>query len=443
MTHLRLIAPVPVPISVVPGAHERDPAAYARFWAEVADEVGAARALDTTRFSVQWDHAGQVQADSRYNELDTEALDRPFHVMTLRTLRPSTSDDAPLSDVEMRVYPHGVAVVECTLDLGHPPTEDQDAWLDRCQEQGIAAATRLAGELVADALAPVVDVAARRDRSGHVLVVDDDVNPTPLWVSRALVLAPEHRALSAHWTKDTVGEADDSERRELLEGTRDAVMRWVNYVFVTPDGPQALAEGEFASHWSGLRYAQVIYGSLDRIDSRLGHVLALASGPDSRQRLSGLRSSLAQLSNRAELIVLDQQSIAKYVSRPVRAHMDRLLEAWEFESLVASPVQFKVEMCHRQLDQIATLRQSRAGLVTDVILLGIAVTSIAGVALAISEFGRAAADSPGTATYDLGSSGFTQWLAMQPVDGILIASAAASSIVVALYIYFRRHSNNE
>ena len=92
----------------------------------------------------------------------------------------------------------------------------------------------------------------------------------------------------------------------------------------------------------------------------------------------------------------------------------------------------------RRLDDLAARRAARSGRVTDLILMGIGITSIASIALAISQFGRSAASDPLATGYDLGASDFTSWFAAQPVDVILLASAAASAVLVVLSLYFRR-----
>jgi hypothetical protein len=43
--------------------------------------------------------------------------------------------------------------------------------------------------------------------------------------------------------------------------------------------------------------------------------------------------------------------------------------------------------------------------------------------------------------YDLGGSSIVEWVASQPADAILIASAVASLVLVVLYLFFRRDKN--
>jgi hypothetical protein len=75
---------------------------------------------------------------------------------------------------------------------------------------------------------------------------------------------------------------------------------------------------------------------------------------------------------------------------------------------------------------------------TDIILLGIAMTSVLATALALTEFGRAVANDPEMAVYDFGRSSIVAWVAAQPADAILISSGVISVLIVLIYLFFRR-----
>lgn len=448
MTHLRLIAPVPIGLAVVPGAADRAPDEYAAFWQDIAHQVASTARVAGGALSVVVEHARQDQATTQYATLDADSLPRPFHLLTLEVADAQWAQlDGPLKpqSVSLRVYQHGVAAVECVIDLGDVPGEQTEEWLDTVQQDAIAVATTLAQRLISDYLAPVRDLIEQTDRRQDYMVSSPahlDPEPVPMWVSRALLVPPAHRELLDHWTKDAASAAHSDTRDQMLRGDVDYLMQWLNYGFVDAagEGASAFTTGSFAQHWAGLRYAQVVYGSLDHIDSRLASVLARASVPMSGRPLEQLRNQLLDLSRRAEVVILDKQVLIKYMTRAARGHFDALLATWDYDHVVEEPVRFKIDMCHRRLDEVMAGRTARSGMVTDVILLGIAVTSIAGVALAVTEFGRAVAGDPASTAYDLGASNITRWFATQPIDAVLVASGAVSAILVALYIYFRRNS---
>lgn len=195
----------------------------------------------------------------------------------------------------------------------------------------------------------------------------------------------------------------------------------------------------FRDQWDALRYAQVFYGTLDRIDTRLSKILAdSAAVAASRWELDQLRGQLLSLSQRAELIIMERQDLSKYLKRAVRVEMDAILEFWDYDGLLAQPVRFKIEICDRRLAELAARRTARSGMFTDLILLGIGVTSILATALAVTEFGRSMANDPDMAAYDLGRSSMVEWVAAQPADAILIASGVVSLLLVIMYLFFRR-----
>jgi hypothetical protein len=206
----------------------------------------------------------------------------------------------------------------------------------------------------------------------------------------------------------------------------------------TGAGGRMLPGDPFRDQWDALRYAQVFYGTLDRIDTRLSKILADSAAATSRWDLEQLREHLLALSQRAELIIMERQDLSKYLKRSVRVEMDAILEFWDYEGLLAQPVRFKIEICDRRLAELAARRTARSGMFTDLILLGIGVTSILATALAVTEFGRSMANDPDMAVYDLGRSSMVEWVAAQPADAILIASGVVSLLLVVMYLFFRR-----
>ncbi len=449
MTYLRLLAPVTVDYRCVPGAVERDPAAYAAFWERVRRALPTLPEIAPGAMSVRLEHDGVAGVSSRYAALDVDALDRPLHVLTVSLPPDALAADADAAllgtvlDVTFRVYDHGIGVLEIGVDLPPLPVRGRSERLDEVQSAGVRLAERVGAEVARKRLSGLLALIHRLDRRECIVRAarEDDAQAfgRTLWVSRALVVTPRERAALAHWTKDVVGGDDEAMRTELLEGTRDSLVRWLNYGFVDRRTTEAFgAGGAFADQWRALGYAQAVYASLDVVDSELSVVLAQAAAATSRWELEQLRGTLVELSNRAELVIMQRQHLVKYMNRHVRACFEDILEAWQFAALIEDPVRFKIEACARRLDDLAARRTARSGMVTDLILLGIGVTSIASTALAVLEFGRQSATEPGSAGYDLGASEFTRWFAAQPIDVVLMISAATSAVLVVLYLYFRR-----
>ncbi|MDG4788157.1 hypothetical protein O7626_19820 [Micromonospora sp. WMMD1102] len=491
MTQLRILAPVVVDFYAVPGAALRDPGAHARFWAERqpeldallprlapplpaaaavpaavavpgADASPAAAALPAAGVppEVALRHTRPRSSLNLYRTISEHAAERTMHVLTGR-LRPEHLPEEPgdplragLVEISFRLYDHGLMLLEMLAEVdpwlaGH--TGRLPARLDELQARAVELGEQTAREVVRRYLDPVLALLRDADRDEEVLlpatVADDPVTAEfgeALWVTRSLVVdpsAPGAAQMTRHWLKDVV--IDDDPRPpadRLLDGEFDHLVRWLNYLFLdrTGAGGRMLPGDPFRDQWEALRYAQVFYGVLDRIDARLSKILADSAAAGSRWELEQLRGQLTRLSQRAELIIMERQDLSKYLKRAVRVEMDAILDFWDYEKLLEQPVLFKTELCGRRLAELAARRTARSAMFTDLILLGIAMTSILGTALAVTEFGRAIATDPEMAAYDLGRSSLVAWVASQPADAILVTSGVVSALLVLVYLFFRR-----
>ncbi|MFW6599202.1 hypothetical protein ACQBAU_01870 [Propionibacteriaceae bacterium Y2011] len=441
------IAPVPIDFALAFGAAGREPEAYTTFWRELADACTDER--------LEFPHAVHVVEVPRYGSLRADALLRPLHLVA-GTLAPDTLPiDVPteLADlwarvdtVEFRLYDHGVTVVELGAEvadwLGAGDTGPGER-LDALQDGIIRLTGLAAGAVVQHVLQPLLDQARSRDPDGSILLWEDDTWHTtgPRWVSRSLVLdldEPGTGELARHWLAD-VGDAPVD---ALLAQETDHVSTWLNYVHL---GHRADVRTELAAttveNWRGMRYAQYFYAALDLVDDRLNGVLAQTTQGRRAWELAELTESLRTLSHRAELVMLDLQDLRKYVTRQVRTEMDGILDAWHYGHLVEEPVKFKISICDRRLAELATGAQSRAGTVTDIILLGIGVTSVLATALALTEFGRGVATDPDQAGFG-SRSGLTEWFASQSADAILVGSLVVSALLVVLFWAVRRSGSS-
>ncbi|SCE96662.1 hypothetical protein GA0070607_3777 [Micromonospora coriariae] len=472
MIQLRILAPVVVDYYAVPGASLRDPHGYAGFWADqqpAVDELLAGLAPGPVA-DVPWrppsvvlEHTRATRSLNLYRTIDDHAIGRTMHVLT-GTLDPehlpgvfggvTTAPHAGVIEISFRLYDHGLMLLEMLADVDPRPTEHTDGLasrLDELQARAVAMGERTAREIVARYLDPLLRLLRAADRDNRILAAaTPEGDPLtaefgePLWVTRSLVLDPAEPgadAVTRHWIKDVVIADDVRDPADrLLDGDLEHLVRWLNYIFLdrTGVGGRMLPGDPFRDQWDALRYAQVFYGALDRIDTRLSKILADSAAADSRWELEQLKGNLLGLSRRAELIIMERQDLSKYLKRAVRAEMDAILEFWDYESLLAQPVRFKIEVCDRRLAELATRRTARSAMFTDLILLGIGVTSILGTALAVTEFGRSMTSDPGMAVHDLGRSSIMAWIAGQPADAVLITSGMVSLLLVIMYLFFRR-----
>lgn len=446
MARIRALAPAPIDFAITPGAAVRDPEGYVAFWEELAQACKGS--------GLVFEHARPVESASRYDSLRTDSLERPLHVISGSVTRAEVEVEVPagleslwdcVSRVDFRLHDHHILIVELDGEVARwigEGAEGITARLDELQE-GIVILTGLAAtEVAAGHLIPVLDVARRRDpRSNFVDWAHDEWAPVSTrWVSRSLVLdleEPRTDVIARHWLADN---GHTAAIEALLRGETTHVQRWLNYVHagtrpdaVTQPHPQA------DEAWRAMRYAQFFYAALDLVDDRLTEVLAQTQQGRRAWELVELTDRLRSLSHRAELVMLDLQDLRKYVTRAARAELDEVLETWSYADLVEDPVRFKISICDRRLEELAAGRQARAGTVTDVILLGIGVTSVLATAMAVTDFGRTVATDPDQAGFGSTSSGLTEWFASQPADAILIGSVVLSALLVVIFLVVRRN----
>lgn len=449
MTRLLTVAPTPIDFAVSAGAEVRDPAGYARFWKRVERESDIS--------GIRFDHAVELRESPRYGSLRADALQRTLHVLSGEF----TPDELPFEvpnnltslwgcvrKIRFWLYDHSVVVVE--LDgqvsdwLGDAATDSGER-LDDLQAEAISLSGLVVSAVAALKLQPVLNVARRLDPTSAFVdwQAEEWADVSPRWVSRSLVLDfddPDSERIARHWLADI---GDETAVDELVAGGSAHVSRWLNYVHRGYRAGVATALLPDASEaWRAMRYAQYFYAALDLVDDRLNGVLAETTEGLKAWEQTDLTERLRGLSHRAELVMLDLQDLRKYVTRCVRAEMDRILDVWSYADLVEEPVRFKITICDRRLEELAAGRQARAGTVTDVILLGIGVTSVLGTALAVTDFGRSVATDPDQAGYGSASSGLTEWFASQPADAILVGSVVVSALLVVLFLAVRRSGSS-
>lgn len=414
------------------------------------------------------DHSRSTGRSNRYRTIGRDSLERPLHVLTwsfaMEHLRPEIEGEAVaalagwVDGVTCRLYDHDVMLVELTADVGawfsgRPPGEHEDR-ADMLQEAAVELGAAVARECHDRYVAPTVRWLREADRDGAVVVAAGDPASYPSgqepggvqWVARALVVdphaGPDAERVMRHWVRDIPrSDTDEAPPADMLvAGDIDHLTRWLNYAYVAPGGePDPIeAGGRCEDVWTGLRCAQYFYAALEIVDIRLSMVLAEAFVAESRWELNRLKDELALLSGRAQLVLMQFRDSSKYLTRGVRQEMDAILRYWSFAEVVEQPVMVKVEACQQRLSDLSAKQAARSALFTDLILLGIGITSVLGTAVALAEFGRVMASDPNLSTYDMARGEVTGWFAAQPADAILVVSGAVSILLIGVYFYFRR-----
>ncbi|MEN8674518.1 hypothetical protein [Nocardioides sp.] len=471
MTRVRVLAPALVDFREPLGAFRYARSESQAFWTALEDWAPAflqARGPDPT-LAAPAVSAGWKSPRGRFNRYDdirVDTLERPVEALEL-LLEPGHVDvalpacvdpGAPLA-ISCRLYDHSICLVEVEAGLRSPTDSSPqgvEQHLATVQQAMVAWGEELARELHRRFLSPLVAEARRRDRdeagveerSQEVEDGDGSDFGEVLWVTRSLLVDaadPVASLLQEAWV-GAGGVAGATAGQLAPDPTgRAHLIRWLNYLFVFPPGTMGgvdTVEGTFGDEWRALRLAQYFYAALENIDVQLDRVLARSLAPFALATVKDLKGELEGCSRRAEFIVMQLRTTTKYVTRPVRTELEGILEYWDFEQVVEEPVQMKVQACERRLRELSERRSARSAIFTDVILLGIGVTSILGTTLALTEFGRTMSVDPGMAGYDTGRNAVIRWIAAQPADLLLFAAAGVSLVLSVVYLYFRRNNSS-
>lgn len=437
---------------------------------------------------------------NRYQSLESDSLERPIHVLEVElgrsAIAAATTPEASLQGglfgrrierLIWRVFDHGISLLEVDIRLGDflhtVPSTQVPATLNDLQQAGVVMGERLARRCTDALLQPLFDGLHAIPESAKYIESDTETrghkaNGTVLWVTRTLIFEkrddPNRAAVIRHWLKDTGSVEDENDDAKLEDGkdkeklidrlVRDDTQhltRWLNYLFregsysTLPHAPDRDEQSEnsaapsgraeqpelakpFCDAWEAMLYAQFFYGALDIVDLHLTHILAQSLARDSSLKVDQLKALLEQNIRKANLLLLQFHDSAKYYKRTVKSELDAILEHWDFETVLIEPVQEKIRLCRERLTLLHQKEAARSAIYTDIILLGIGITSIFGTSLALAEYGRTMATDADLGSYDVTSAHFIDWFAALPTDVILVGASILSLLLVVLYAYYRK-----
>ena len=409
------------------------------------------------------DFSARTATHELYRTIDEHGVDRQTHLATL-SMRAEHLGIAPqrigpsdavlmLRSVTIRLHDNNIAVIDSSVSITGSSSELAALSAEELSSASVEFGSSIVAECSRRYLEPLCALA--RSIDGHHRVIDrpfapddqrrDDIGHA-VWVARALLIERHDDdvvELATSWLDDTGVDARATVAQLRRPEGADHCIRWLQYLLVFDDLDESTTTDQHGLRglddaWEALLIGQYFYSALDRIDLQLSRVLAEASGGLSGWHAAALHRDLETLSHRAELLLLTRRDVAKYLTRPVRFELDALLESWDYSTVLHEPVMQKIASCERRLAALAARRAARSTLITDVILLGIAITGILGTALALSAFGRESLNDPNAGGFDLGRSQLVDWFAAQSADVVVGAAVSVSALIALVYLYFRR-----
>lgn len=458
-----LLGPVVVPFREPLGVKYADPHRYTAAWRTVAERVPRVAVPfgdDEVVVDAAYPRAVVLAAGSRYKDTTTASLDLPAASIELdlpvELFAAAAGGDRfhhVIRSVRLTLHEHGIGLLR--VDLDAEPVDDA-AW-DADAARVLEGETADIGEVVgAVACGPVLDAylaaaAPVAVRGGLLDHVPEALDPTseprlPMWTSRSVVVAAGDLDLTG-FLRAWLGRSltDEDELAGLLDPDREPtnVTRWLNYAYVVPPdviGDPTSVSAALDRSLRAIVYCQHLYGVLERCDDVLIQVLGESYLEAASGRLGGLRARLADAAERARMVQFEHARSLKLFDRALRDEAEAILDYWRLEEALVEPVERKAHAVQAKLDELAEARRERATLGTDIILLGIGVTSILGTLVALTQYGRTLATDPSMAGYREDSSWITYWVSGQATDGIILVSFVLSSLLIALFTFFRFRS---
>lgn len=452
----RTISPFPTGFSLTADAITGHPDSYHEYWQSVSQNLG------TLFDGVSFRHTKKPSNIIRYQTLKRDSLERPLEIIkincsadSLNLVPPEGTEHlwAGVKNIECQICNHFVAILqmEGSIEIESSDIERLDHVLenesndtllvnfpDLSEDLAQAVTTALREKIINPLLAQIF---LQKDTNSYLIDSKlKEVDAPPWWTSRILYLNmddPSSKKIARFWLRDS---ADRETIDSLCEGNIFHVSYWLNHVHHSVSGNSYRITKSTDSALRAMLYTQFFYAALDQVDDRLNIVLAETIHNRRQSELTKIEGSLKELSHRAEKVIVDRQELLKYVTKDVRTIFNEIMHQWEFKELVENPVRYKITICDRRLAELNNDAVAKSNTITDVILLGIAVTSILGTALALSSFGRSIATDPLQAGYGSTTSNWTEWFAAQPADSIVVGSLAISLILLILFLIFRRRS---
>lgn len=442
MYEFQWIAPIEVSLMTVPGIRDREPEADREFWACVESLLSDNQ--------VNFPRSSGVQSGLAYTQATGDELPRPLEIAhgiipMIPTDNTSSQCDLRARTLSWTLFDHGVLLVEGNTQAPLLPHEDPEQAARRLENEIQQFAEELCEHTIRPrfaALANAIEAAPRHER--HVILepATDANGSTPVrwtgpkWVSRAVLIDPADaraeefaRAWMEGINNDTCVQMD-----EFIAQQRVNVAEWMNYVYSNQ------AHDVTPTLWQALRRAQYFYAATMNIDERLRYILSWSMAEKADLSLNLLRQELEHAINQAQELILIRAEVGKYGNRHGHTEMKRILDCWDFDEILDSPVRQKLRLCRERLDSLASDRAARSAMFTDIILMTIGVTSILATAIALVQFGRESSTDADQANLDLARGNITYWLSSQSIDAIVLVSAIVSLALLLIFTWKRRQS---
>lgn len=469
---------------------------YEQFWQRAYE----ASSYNDNKFkSIQFLHrrSRREEQHSRFRSVDKDSLTRPLPILIFEV-----SPDNPVAavcwqkviaqftdqqellnkmqlignSINISLYDNCVALLQMDFDItkimNEQKQEELANLLDLIQAAGIKMGEYLSRDLYQDSIKPFLQHLLELDNEASRFIVNENfqfkraLNNAVLlpsstvdnhvivvnWVTRTLLVESQDKQnlpkVIEHWLKDCGDQ-------QIIDDARDnsaaCAIRWLNYLFredayswKTDGNGEINYTAPFSDEWQAMMNAQYYYATFEALNDSLRSTLSFAyqsSGRMKQKTISHLRTLNRALERdivAANLAIIEYHNNFGYYNRNVGNVMKQIMAGWDFDEAILSQVKHNISLCEQRIAELHQKAASRSGFYSDILLLGIAVTSIVAFLFQLIEYGRNMSNDANLAIYESNSWNLVEFVSERPTDFIITLSLGIIIVLFVLYSWFRR-----
>jgi hypothetical protein len=470
------------------------PTQYEGFWKKAKKNIKAA---DCELAKITFLHAAQARsgAKSRFRNVNLNSLERSINLINLlihpndpmlhrifEEIKQEKLSKNPQYDkiklieesVIIQIFDNSIAILELDLDLSDIfsslKSDEIPGCLDELQEFGVTLGEQLCQKLYNARFKPFIQKLSRLPHASQFLNLNLMNDKLALkneiltragetkqlivkvnWVTRSLLFEPTDRKndeeVIDHWLKDS---GDSDLVKTVKKDKKACAIKWLNYLFreesfrrekTTQDTIDY--EVPFCDRWEAMLFSQYYYAAFEAINDSL-HT-TLSESYINKNIGKGKKSLMKELNRRLEndliatnLTILEYHNNFGYYKRDVSNYMKEIMKNWEFEEAILDLVKEKTELCEQRMDKLHQKASAKSALYSDLLLLGIAVTSVVAFMFQVIEYGRTISHNADLAVYESNSFNVVKLVSERPTDFVVSLSLIIIILLFIGYYFFRR-----
>lgn len=486
------MAPFRTQLNVRGEEKNSDPRAYEAFWKNASKTISP---KDNKCEKINFLHARDLPAvaRSRFRNVNVNSLERPIGLVNIL---PEKDSDVVIEQYELtrtevlknnplfepveviheslviQLFDNSIAILELDIDLKNILNTADDlsveSRLDQLQDFGVTLGERLCQQLYKDLVMPFFKELLKIPYASQFINTElfdkeyalstgifVNMKKEPVvnvnWVTRTLLFQPEDKrcpkSAIAHWLKDS-GDPELIEKAKK-ESTAFGI-RWLNYLFRENAYERVLTkedkinyEEPFCDQWQAMLFSQYYYAAFEAINDALHETLAhsyinIKDRQSRKSRMKELNRKLERDLISTNLTILEFHKNFGYYKRDVSNYMKKILKNWEFEEAILDLVKERTELCEQKMKHLHQKAAAKSAMYSDLLLLGIAVTSIVAFMFQVIEYGRTISHNADLAVYESNSFNVVKLVSERPTDTVVIFSLGIIIVLFFAYYLFRR-----